>query len=192
VAICCPPILVNSTSHFAHHFLRHSRGLLRHWHHLHIGVRIAARIAVGATCMACPATAIIPPLGAPPYVPLNALITPPPGIFTPGQDNTNIPPAWGVGPIEEALSPSPEVGAFPGAIGFLPPESASFPIGPSPEGEFPGASPIDTESFPVITTGAADSDCPVHEPAGLWTLAIGLGGLVGTRFGRCPGRARSL
>jgi hypothetical protein len=53
--------------------------VLRHWQHLHI----VAKIAVGASCLACPAAAVIPPFVPPPYVPLTALITPAPEMFTP-------------------------------------------------------------------------------------------------------------
>jgi hypothetical protein len=173
---------VNSVHHFAHHIARYGRGVLHHWRHLHI----AAKIAIGTSCMACPAIAIIPPSLPPPYVPLNALITPAPGTFTPGLDSSGFPPAWGIGPTEEAMSPSPgEHSTFPGAAGFLPLESTSFPSSPpSSEGEFPGTSPVDTQTIPVITRVSDNCESPVSEPAALWILGIGLVGIAGARAGR--------
>jgi hypothetical protein len=174
VAVCCPPILVN----FAHHFLRHGRGLPRHWHHLHI----VAKIAVGAVCMSCPAAAVIPPFGPPPYIPVASIITPPEAI-TPGFDNVSFPPAWGARSTEEAMSPSRgEDSGFPGASGFLPLESTSFPTVRPSEGELPGPSPIDSQTLPVITPSSDNCDTPVSEPAGRWMFGLGLGGLALTRF----------
>jgi hypothetical protein len=182
VALCCPPILVNSVHHFAHHIARYGRGVLHHWRHLHI----AAKIAVGTSCMACPAIAIIPPSLPPPYVPLNALITPAPETFTPGLDSSGFPPAWGTGPTEGTASPSQgEDSAFPGAAGFLPLESTSFPRAPpSSESEFPVTPPIDIETLPVITTVSDNCESPVSEPAALWILGIGLVGIAGTKLVR--------